>query len=180
MKKASFTCLATLLVVSISSSSFAQLTSSSSKFRKSASIDQVVASEKLNEKDPKGDFINNVNSKALRHFTEAYPNSSEVRWVKLATGFRVHFTSEGIDTRIYYNEKGTPEATVRYYYEKNMSPAIRHQVKTRYYDFEIFLITEITAGDKTAYLIKMEDKTCWKTVRVADNEMEVAEEYSKR
>lgn len=181
MKKISFICLVGIfLVCAISYSSFAQLATISSKFTNSSSIDQIVVSEKLNERDANRDFINNVNSKALRHFTKSYQNPSEVRWVKLTTGFRVHFTSDGIDTRIYYNEKGTHEATVRYYYEKDMSPAIRHQVKTIYYDFKIFLITEITADHKTAYLVKMEDQICWKTVRIADNEMEVAEEYLKR
>jgi len=179
MKKISFTCLGGIFLLSAISSSFGQLAATSSKFKRSSPVDQIAASEKVNHRDADGDYINNVNSKALRHFTKAYQNPSEVKWVKLTTGFRVHFVSNGIDTRTYYNKRGACEAIVRYYYEKDMSANIRHQVKTIYYDFKIFLITEITADHKTAYLIKIEDNTSWKTVKIVDNEMEVIEEYSK-
>ena len=32
---------------------------------------------------------------------------------------------------------------------------------------------------KTGYLVKLEDKTSWKTVKVVDGEMEVSEEFLK-
>jgi hypothetical protein len=34
-------------------------------------------------------------------------------------------------------------------------------------------------GDKIVYLVKIEDKTSWKTLRVTDGEMEIVEDYLK-
>ncbi len=180
MKSAPFTFLpAIFLIWSLSNFSFAQLTTDSAKPILSTSFEPILAYNKPTYKNADGDYINNVNTKALRHFTTTYEKASEIRWAKLAGGFRVHFVNEGIDTRIYYNEKGAPESTVRYYFEKDMPSEIRHIIKTTYYDFSIFCVTEITTAGKTAYLVKIEDRTCWKTVKVVEQETEITEEYSK-
>lgn len=180
MKSALFTFhQAIFLIWNLSNISFAQLTADSAKPELSTSFEMILAYNKSTDKNADGDYLNNVNTKALRHFTTGYEKASEIRWAKLPGGFRVHFINEGIDTRIYYNEKGAPEATVRYYFEKDMPREVRHIIKTTYYDFSIFCVTEITTAGKTAYLVKMEDRTCWKTVKVVDKETEITEEYSK-
>ena len=180
MKSAIFTFLLTVLLIwNLSNISFAQRALDSAKPKLSTSFELTWANNKSRDKNADGDYINNVNTKALRHFTTTYEKASEIRWAKLAGGFRVHFVNEGIDSRIYYNEKGAPESTVRYYFEKDMPREIRHIIKTTYYDFSIFCVTEITTAGKTAYLVKIEDRTCWKTVKVVDRETEITEEYSK-
>lgn len=179
MEKTLFTVLPAIVLWNLSNLSLAQLATESTKHKWPDSIELIIAAEKSTARHRDGEYLNNVNAKALRHFATTYEKTSEIRWVKLPGGFRVHFVNEGIDTRIYYNEKGTPETTVRYYFEKDMPREIRHIVKTTYYDFSIFLVTEITAFHKTGYLVKLEDKTSWKTVKVVDGEMEVSEEFLK-
>jgi hypothetical protein len=119
------------------------------------------------------------NIKAVRDFMKSYKNPSDVRWTILSDGFRVHFYCDGIQTRIFYNKQGNREAMIRYYDENKLPSSIRHLVRSNYYDFSIFNVTEVSKGDKIVYLVKIEDKTCWKTIRLADGEMEITEEYLK-
>jgi hypothetical protein len=124
-------------------------------------------------------LLNDINTKALRDFMTSYNNTSDVRWTILTDGFRVHFYVDGIQTRIFYDKKGNRQAMIRYYNEDKLPFAIRYQVKTGYFDFTIFQVTEVTLGNKIVYLVKIEDKTLGKTIEVAEGDMEVIEEHLK-
>ena len=50
---------------------------------------------------------------------------------------------------------------------------IRHMVKSAYYD------KRSHNNGENAYLVKMEDKTSWKTIKIVDGEMETMEESIK-
>jgi hypothetical protein len=59
-------------------------------------------------------------------------------------------------------------------------PAIRHLVKSTYYDFNNYHIIEPTLNGVTSLISsKLEGRTTWKTVKVVDGEMEEVEEYFK-
>ena len=179
MKKTLFISLFILACV-MTSLSFAQSPDIAGGKLQSGSAKLNFASE--NSATPSGSgpiLLNDVNSKALRDFMTSYKNPTDVRWTLLADGFRVHFYVDGIQTRIFYNKKGNREAMIRYYNEDKLPFAIRYQVKTGYFDFTIFQVTEVTVGNKTVYLVKIEDKTSGKTIEIAEGEMEVAEEHLK-
>jgi hypothetical protein len=118
--------------------------------------------------------------KAVKSFTRDYKNITNAKWLRLNHGFSVvYFTVDSINTRLLYNKKGYCENIIRYYFENRLPPAIRHLVKTTYYDFSIYHIIEPTINGVTSYLIQMEGKTSWKTIKVVDGEMEVLEELLK-
>lgn len=89
----------------------------------------------------------------------------------------VRFFDNDIQTKIFYNRNGNNVAMIRYYTEDKLPNEVRHPVKSTYYDFNIFLVTEVTVGNKIAYLVKIKDKTCTKTIRVMNGEMDVIEEF---
>ena len=68
---------------------------------------------------------------------------------------------------------------LRHYNEEKLPAEIRHRVKSNYYDFSIYHVSEIRYNGKTAWYVTIEDKTCWKKIKVLDSEMEVVEVYSK-
>ena len=125
--------------------------------------------------------LNEINIKAVRNFISRYKNVNDAKWFKSSNGlFAVYFTSEDIKSFLYYNNRGVFEYMIRYYNEEKLPADVRHLVKSKYYDFSIYQVTEVTRNNKIAYVVKMEDKTLWKTIKVVDGEMEVTEEYSKR
>lgn len=118
--------------------------------------------------------------KAVKSFSRDYGYVANAKWLTLDHGFSVvYFTVDGVKTRLLYDKKGRCESIIRYYFEDKLPASVRHIVKTMFYDFNIFHVIEPTINGVTSYLVKMEDKSSWKTVKVIDGEVEVVEEYSK-
>ena len=123
---------------------------------------------------------NEINAKAVRNFTKEYKNVSDAKWFYSVNGlFVAYFTSENIQSSVFYNKKGDYEFMIRHYNEEKLPREVRHLVKSNYYDFNIYHVTEISRNGIIAYGIKLEDKISWKTIKVIDGEMEVIDEYLK-
>jgi hypothetical protein len=119
-----------------------------------------------------------VNTKAEINFNKTYKNATDITWYLLNDKrVMVRFFDNDVQTKIFYNKQGKNVAMIRYYTEDKLPNEVRHPVKTTYYDFNIFLVIEVTVGNQTAYLVKIEDKACTKTIRVMNGEMNVIEEF---
>jgi len=167
-----------IFAAAITSPSFAQQAPNSANLT-FTSINEITSAEDIDALLTGKTIIIDKNSKAQRHFAKDYQNVSDVRWTVFPFGTRVHFKTNGKDTKIYYDTKGNPRASVSYYFEKDLSPEIYKQVRSKYFDYKIFVVTEITAENKIVYLVKLEGDNSWKTVRIAGDEMEVVEDYLK-
>ena len=124
--------------------------------------------------------ISDINARALKEFSKTFKSAVNTTWYEINGGFTAKFTQDGIETRVDYDRKGRWLATLRTYTEANLPRDVRRLVKSTYYDYSIYLVKEVTAGDKTAYLVQMEDADGFKTIRVIDGEMDVYAEYNKR
>lgn len=122
--------------------------------------------------------VKNVHTKAEINFTKTYKNAMDITWYHLNDKrLMVRFFDNDVQTKIFYNKQGSNVAMIRYYTEDKLPGEVRRQVKSTYYDFNIFLVIEVTVGNQTAYLVKIEDKACTKTIRVMNGEMDVIEEF---
>ena len=128
--------------------------------------------------EPKAEAAN-INAKALKNFSKSYQKQSDASWFAISDGFVAIFTADGVKTKAYYDSKGRPVGDVRTYQEDKLPTEIRHLVKSTYYDFNIFLVNEVTVDNAKVYLIKIEDKTSFKTIRVQDGEMTETEAFIK-
>jgi hypothetical protein len=137
--------------------------------------------------DPRSFRLNELNPRAVRHFISVYKNVPDVKWLKSVDGlFVARFTDKNIQTCVMYNEKGHYEYTLRNYKEDKLPTEVRHLVKSNYYDFSIFYISEVEKNNKsTTYTIGLEDRRSkdnilYKIIRVRDGKMEVLKEHLKR
>jgi hypothetical protein len=124
-------------------------------------------------------YLNEINSKVMRSFINRYWNATEANWVTYPGGYVVYFTRNGISHRAYYSRTGEEECTILQYGEKDMPADIRHMVKSEYYDYSIFLVSEVTTKGKTRYVINLEDRTSFKEIKIDDGGMEVTNEFIK-
>lgn len=121
-----------------------------------------------------------INARALKQFNKSFKAAANASWYETKEGgFVAKFKLDGIETKVNYDRKGNWFATIRTYTEENLPKEVRHLVKSNYYDYSIYLVQEVTVGDKTAYLVRMEDATTLKTIRVIDGEMDEYESYKK-
>ncbi|HXL55572.1 MAG TPA: hypothetical protein VN958_04895 [Chitinophagaceae bacterium] len=123
------------------------------------------------ENSPKADAAD-VNEKAVKDFTKSFKNISGEQWYKVSDGFIASFKENGIETKVAYDQKGRWHCTVRTSNESQLPSDVRDLVKSRYYDFKILVVYEIK-HDNTVYILKMEDASTLKTLRVADGEIEI-------
>jgi hypothetical protein len=120
-----------------------------------------------------------ISTKAVKNFTKTYKNADNANWFVIKDGYLAEFKQDGITTKVYYDPKGRWVGNLRSYFEDKLPRDIRHRVKSHYYDYNIYYVQEITVGNATVYLVKIEDKTFSKTIRVQDDEMNEAEAFTK-
>ncbi|MGH2565319.1 MAG: hypothetical protein ACRDE5_12440 [Ginsengibacter sp.] len=114
-----------------------------------------------------------VSLSALKDFEKSFKKVSDEKWFKVRGGVIANFLSKGVDFRITYDEQGKWLCNLLTYPENRLPSDVRDLVKTRYYDYEIQYCNEYQFAHSSIYVIKMQDDTSVKTVRVADGEMEV-------
>jgi hypothetical protein len=129
--------------------------------------------------------LNERNAAAVRSFIKDFPNVAGARWIETDNRlFVANFVHDNVQNCVVYNNKGSRESVIRYYFEEKLSRNVRHVVKSAYYDFDIYCVNEITANNLTVYTITLTDQTrettFWKIVQVVDGEMEVIREYEQK
>lgn len=128
---------------------------------------------------PQGTTSISVNAKAVKDFSKTYKQAANASWFELKDGYLAKFEKDGVITKVYYDSKGRSLGNIRSYFEHKLARDIRHQVKSSYYDHSIYYIHELNVGTHTVYLVKLEGKNDWKTIRIVDGEMEEAESFQK-
>lgn len=121
-----------------------------------------------------------IHAKALKHFTKTYKNATDIKWSGLNNGTaQVYCVNKGIQTTIFYNGSGHREGMLRYYGASKLPLRVQHKIRSNYQNFTIFQTIEVTIGKTIAWLVTIQDATCWKTIRVMDNEMTLVKELQK-
>lgn len=164
------------------SESNGQLVNTTDKYQRDPLQKQVIIdSHRLNIKLGAGfTFINDISTKAVQNFVSNYPEVTDVKWFKSSCGLTgAYFEKDNTRTWAYYDKTGTCQYIIRHYYEEKLAAQIKELLSDKFPGFSIFHISEVTKNEKIAYVVKMQNKTSWKTVKVIGDEMEVVEEYLK-
>lgn len=160
-----------LLLVTIAASCSQNLVPSAPKPATTVLANTEEASEPVSKND--------VSSKVVKGFYKSYGEQPAENWYRSSRGYSVSFENDGIKTLVYYTPGGLEESRTKFYFEKNLSPDVRHTVKSNFYDYTILYVTEVQKNDATAYYIKMQDNTTIKTVKVVNDDYEVVETLSR-
>lgn len=120
-----------------------------------------------------------VNIRATKDFSKTFKNVNNQTWYKVGTGYIANFLSEGVDYRINYDNKGRWQSNLLTYTEDHLPFEVRDLVKSRFYDYTIFVCYEYQFTEGKAYIIKMEDAKSYKTLKVYDGEIISEEDLIK-
>jgi hypothetical protein len=121
-----------------------------------------------------------VSMRVLRDFAKSFKNVTNEKWYKVSDGFMTSFNDNGIETKVAYDRKGVFHCVLRILSESQLPADIRAIVKSKYYDFKILVAYEITHDSDPVYIFKIEDSKTLKMLRVADGEIEVVTDNTKR
>jgi len=134
---------------------------------------------KANPVTTKDGSIVHINTNALKEFKKSFKDADKTNWSEIQHGFLAKFKTNGVQTRAFYDPKGRWTATIRTYSQDKLPGEVRKLVRSNYYDYSIYVVNEVIVGDKTAYLVSIEDGESIKTIRVTEDEMDVYEDFKK-
>ena len=63
--------------------------------------------------------------------------------------------------------------------EGQVPNAIKNLIKSKYYDYNIIVAYEITLGDDTSYIAKIETATSLKIIQLSNGEIQLKGDYIK-
>ena len=175
MKKELISGIAALLLTCVLS-----ITSSAQQMIKVGQLDPEEPSLNISKPVAEPLKLNEIAMKAIRNFTQAFSNIQDVKWYRTNEGFVAYGIEGSSKVRAYYDCRGKHICTFRTYNESTLPRDVRHLIRSNYYDYNIFCVTEISAGTHVAYYVKLESKASWMDLKVVNNEMERLGEYSKR
>jgi hypothetical protein len=120
--------------------------------------------------------LNEINIHAFRHFRKRFPAVMDESWLKTAEGYIVSFQEQGHPCQAHFDRMGTFMYSVKYYSGKDATGDPALLVRIHYPGYRIDVVTEITDGEKTCYLVKIENSSSVKTLSIKDGKAEVTEE----
>lgn len=125
-------------------------------------------------------YLNDINVRAMRDFVTRYGDVSDVIWHKASSNYVAVFFRDSVQYRTIYTHRGDLGFIMKYYNEKHLPKNVRAQVKSTYYDYQIYIIQEVEIPDQpTVYYVNLQGDTDWKKVKVCQGEMEVLEEFKR-
>jgi len=126
-------------------------------------------------------YLNNIHMRAIRDFVCRYEKATDVAWYAVTDGFIVRFVADSMNARSAYRKNGIWVYTIKQYAEEKMSKAIRHFVKSTYYDYSITLVEQIESPhEPVKYLVHLQDAVSWKNVLVtSDGQLDLVEDKKK-
>ncbi len=86
-----------------------------------------------------------VNEKILKAFKETFIYAEDVVWQERDNFYQANFWQGEMNIRARYDQQGNLVSTIRYYYEKQLPPAIVAKIKKAYSGKAIFGVTEVSS-----------------------------------
>jgi hypothetical protein len=126
--------------------------------------------------------VSGISARAIKEFGKQYKNTTNQHWNVISDGFTAKFTDNEVVNTIYYDTKGRWSGSLKSYPENKMDREIRDIVKSKYYDYNIIVVSEVEtlkSQGMPTYVVCLEDKKSVKWLRIYDGDMEVWKEFSK-
>jgi hypothetical protein len=113
-------------------------------------------------------------------FEKLYPDAANVTWsTDDSNNPGVYFEWRGKVIRAAFNKRGQLLHSISTYGEDLLPGEVNLRIKESFFGKKISGVTEVYKEGKTAYLIALEDKTSWLTVKLLGKEMTVESVWLK-
>jgi hypothetical protein len=93
-------------------------------------------------------------------------------------GYQVSFILDGRQCQAYFDRHGAYRYSLKYYQGKEIPRLAGDPIKAKYPGYRIDVVTEITDGEKTFYLVKIVNPVSIKTLSVSDGKIDLLEELT--
>jgi hypothetical protein len=119
-----------------------------------------------------------ISQKALQSFHLVFANAKHVKWTEYPDHYFVSFSQNDVLIKATYDKDGNLLNTLRYYTEQRLPLNVLYQVKNKYPQKSINIVTEVSDTEGTVYFIQLKDDKGWMTVKADQNaDMEIIEKF---
>ena len=122
------------------------------------------------------------NEKAIKNFKKEFKDATTPVIYAGNDGFILKSIADGHNVTSAYDKKGNWVYTIKLYPSENLAKDIIDVVKDGY-DSKGYFITMMEKvdqpGDKSVYVVHMQNNNEYKTLRVSNNEVELVHEFQK-
>jgi hypothetical protein len=102
--------------------------------------------------------------------------AGEENWVSSVEGYKVSFTVHGKQYQAWFGNHGAYRYSLHYYPGKEIPRETGDLIRRKYPEYQLNIVTEITDGEKTVYLVRLVSPIHIKTLSVCDGDMRVVED----
>jgi hypothetical protein len=120
--------------------------------------------------------LNEISIHAFRHFHKHFSLVTGESWFKTEEGYLVSFIQHSIHHRAYFDSRGDFLYSLQYYTGAAISRELVEEVEKKYPDYHIAVVTEISDGEMTFYVLKIENSSSVKTLSLCEGKMEIMED----
>jgi hypothetical protein len=121
--------------------------------------------------------LNEINAHAWRNFHRLFPTAAgEEKWVSSVEGYKVSFNVHGQQYQALFGNHGAYRYSLHYYPGKEIPREPGDLIRRKYPEYQLNIVTEITDGEKTVYLVRLVSPIHIKTLSVCDGELRVVED----
>lgn len=113
--------------------------------------------------------LSKASARAMKDFTKSFQSPANATWYDDGEGgFLAYFNDSVKSTHVDYNKKGNWQFTTSFYSENELPSTVRYDVKASFPMYTINSVMEIHITNQAAYIIHIEDKKSYKTLRYTD------------
>lgn len=121
-----------------------------------------------------------VDARVLKNFNTTFNHAQHVRWEEHKNFYAVSFFHADIRTIVNYDKSGKMLSSIRYYKPQFLPLGLFDMLKREYSTSSLFGVTEVTIGKDVTYLVKVQEKKHWTTLKLdVHGNTEVVERFRK-
>lgn len=117
--------------------------------------------------------------KIYRRFARDFASASDLKVYPFKHTTALSCKVDGVQNNILYSNNGRWLHTVRYYGIELLPRDVRSIVAEAFPHYSLLRVAEISTPSGTAYLVDIESKNLYKTIRVVNYEWDVYQEFLK-
>lgn len=123
-------------------------------------------------------YLNDLPSKAFRHFRKSYPDVTHEQWMKTGRGYSAYYgTQDSIFCHVLYDRSGHFEKALTYYAPGMIPKPLKESMRNACPEYTVLYTSEMDEGLKKTYEVLLADDASVKVIDVSDEDIRTVYEY---
>jgi hypothetical protein len=120
---------------------------------------------------------NDISRNVRDAFFDRFKDAENLRWFEINQNYLVKFIMDDQEHHATFRKNGELIYHISYGVEKNLPESIKRQVKYRYDKYAISRVFMVESGDRSVWIVNLENKKNYVITSIEDNRMSEVARY---